>query len=200
MSIRRILDRLTKFLSRKTQSLQEKYPQYEVGRGTYGSPEVLTWNEGATLKIRAFCSIAEGVKIFLGGEHRVDWVTTYPFNLLWGKGKHITGHPRTKGDVIIGNDVWLGSEAIIMSGVKIGDGSVIGTRSVVTKDVAPYAIVAGNPARLIRNRFEDETIHRLIELKWWDWTNEKIEEMLPLLLSSDIDAFIARAKKRSKNI
>jgi len=200
MSIRRILDRLTKSLSRKTQNLQEKYPQYEVGRETYGSPEVLTWNEGATLKIGAFCSIAEGVKIFLGGEHRIDWVTTYPFNLLWEKGKHITGHPRTKGDVIIGNDVWIGSEAIIMSGVKIGDGAVIGTRSVVTKDVAPYAIVAGNPARLIRNRFEDETIHRLIELKWWDWTNEKIEEMLPLLLSSDIDAFIAGAKKRIKNV
>ncbi len=196
--MRSLLDGLRKFLSRKRETLQTKYPQYEIGKGTYGSPEILSWNEGATLRIGAFCSIAAGVKILLGGEHRVDWVTTYPFSMLWKKGHHITGHPKTKGDVIIGNDVWIGSEAVIMSGVKIGDGAVIGIRSVVTKDVAPYAIVAGNPARLIRKRFDDATIQHLLELKWWNWTNERIEEMLPLLLSSDLDAFITGA--RSKGI
>ncbi len=187
---------LIKVISKKNRGLREKYPQYKIGKGSYGSPKILTWNEGATLKIGAFCSIADDVTIFLGGEHRVDWVTTYPFNALWEKGKHVTGCPRTKGDVIIGNDVWVGHEAVIMSGVKIGDGAVIGSRCVVTKNVAPYSIVAGNPARIIRKRFDDATIQQLLELKWWNWTNEEIEEMLPLLLSSDLDAFIAGAKAK----
>ena len=130
----------------RVKGIHEKYPQYKIGRGTYGYPEIFSWNEGATLQIGAFCSIASGVKLFLGGEHRVDWVTTYPFNVLWESGRHITGHPRTKGDVIIGNDVWIGTEAVILSGVRIGDGAVVAARAVVTKDMEPYAIYGGNPA------------------------------------------------------
>jgi acetyltransferase-like isoleucine patch superfamily enzyme len=107
-------------------------------------------NEGTTLEIGAFCSIASGVKIFLGGEHRVDWVTTYPFNALWEQSSHFKGHPKSKGDVIIGNDVWIGFESVILSGIKIGDGAVVGTRSVVTQDIPPSAIIFGNCAKVLR--------------------------------------------------
>lgn len=100
------------------------YDSFPVGRHTYGNPEIIEWGEGATLSIGAFCSIAEGVAIFLGGNHRLDWVTTYPFNYLWECGAGFQGHPATKGDVVIGNDVWIGRNAAILSGVHIGDGAV----------------------------------------------------------------------------
>lgn len=178
--------------------LREKYPQYEIGRFTYGDPQILTWNEGATLKIGAFCSIAAGVKIFLGGEHRTDWVTTYPFNVLWERGRQIHGHPKTKGDVTIGNDVCIGTDAVILSGVRIGDGAVVGARTVVAKDLEPYAMYAGNPARLVRKRFDEETIQQLLELKWWNFRDEEIEQMLPLMLDTDIQAFIRQARRRKE--
>lgn len=181
--------------SKKAKGIHEKYPQYEIGRGTYGTPEIFTWNEGAKLKIGAFCSFASGVKLLLGGEHRADWVTTYPFNVLWECGRHITGHPKTKGDVIIGNDVWIGTEAIIMSGVTIGDGAVVGARAVVTKDIEPYAIYGGNPARLLKKRFDDKTIQQLLELEWWNLKDEEIERLLPLMLNTDIQTFIVEAKR-----
>ena len=149
------------------------------------------------MKVGSFTSIASSVQIFLGGEHRTDWITTFPFNVLWKEGKDIRGHPRTKGNILIGNDVWVAAEAIIMSGVTIGDGAVIGARAVVTKDVLPYTIVAGNPATVVKKRFNDKTIQRLLEIKWWDWTDAKIHEALPLLLNNEIDNFIEFAEKRS---
>jgi len=179
--------------SEKVGELREKYPQYSIGRHTYGDPAILTWDEGAVLKIGAFCSIAAGVKILLGGEHRTDWATTYPFNVLWESGRHIAGHPKTKGDVIIGNDVCIGIEAVILSGVNIGDGAVIGARSVVAKDVKPYAICVGNPARPVRKRFDEETIRKLLELAWWNFKDEEIEQMLPLMLHTDVRTFILEA-------
>ena len=187
-----------KKLVKRRKGIQNKYPQYEFGRGTYGDPMILSWNEGATLKMGAFCSIAPGVKIFLGGDHRVDWITTYPFSALWESGRRIAGHPKTKGDVIIGNDVWIGTEAVIMSGVTIGDGAVIGARAVVAKDIEPYAIYAGNPARLKRKRFDESTILQLLELEWWHLADEQIEQLLPLLLDTDIHAFISKVKQIKK--
>lgn len=176
-------------------TLQERYPQYAIGRHSYGDLRVRSWGEGTQLIIGAFCSIAAGVKIFLGGEHRVDWTTTFPFPELWrNSAGFIPGHPLTKGDVMIGNDVWIGTEALIMSGVRIGDGAVIGARSVITKDVPPYAIVAGNPARLIRYRFDQATIDKLVRLAWWDWKDERISELLPIMLSQDILGFINAAE------
>jgi acetyltransferase-like isoleucine patch superfamily enzyme len=163
----------------------------EIGRGTYGEPVVYDWGEGSKLKIGNFCSISLNVMIFLGGEHRTDWVTTYPFNVFWDSAKHIQGHPKSKGDVIIGNDVWIGMDALILSGVTIGDGAVIGTNAVVAKNVPPYAIVAGNPARIIRYRFDAETIEKLLEIAWWNWPDEKIDAAVSLLLSPDISQFIA---------
>lgn len=181
--------------SKKT--LQELYPLFKIGRETYGNPKVHTWGEGATLGIGSFTSIASGVQIFLGGEHRVDWVTTFPFNILWKEGKDIPGHPKTKGNVQIGNDVWIATEAIIMSGVTIGDGAVIGARAVVTKDVPPYTIVAGNPAAIIKKRFDDKTIQRLLKIRWWDWEDSKIREALPLMLNNEIEKFLEFAESLS---
>jgi acetyltransferase-like isoleucine patch superfamily enzyme len=178
--------------------LQERYPQYRIGRHSYGDLKVRQWGEGAKLEIGSFCSIAGGVKIFLGGEHRADWVTTFPFTDLWREDAgYLPGHPHSKGDVIIGNDVWIGAEALIMSGVKVGDGAVIGARAVVTKNVPPYAIVAGNPARLVRFRFDQNVIDRLIRLAWWDCNDEQIKKLLPLMLSQDIEVFLAAAEKVS---
>jgi acetyltransferase-like isoleucine patch superfamily enzyme len=181
--------------------LRQRYPYYQFGRGTYDGNDlrVYSWGEGASLKIGSFCSIANGVQIFLGGDHRVDWVTTYPFNKVLDAGKHIEGHPKTKGDVEIGNDVWIGTEAVILSGVTIGDGAVIGARSVVTKKVPPYSIVAGNPARVVRNRFDEETIERLLKIQWWNWSDEQIEKSLTILLNSDIKAFFQTAEDTVKN-
>lgn len=188
------LGKLRRRLRGKKRGLAERFPQYEIGRASYGDLEVRSWKEGATLKVGAFCSFAAGVKIFLGGEHRTDWVTTFPFPALWKEqAGHIQGHPKTRGDVIIGNDVWIGAEAVIMSGVRIGDGAVVGARAVVTRDVPPYAIVAGNPAVLIRLRFAEQVIERLREIAWWNWSDERITRLMPLLLSERIEDFISAA-------
>jgi acetyltransferase-like isoleucine patch superfamily enzyme len=187
--------RIKRLFSRKPEGLPERFPDYRFGRGTYGCDlRVYSFGEGATLTVGSFCSIAQGVQIFLGGEHRADWVTTYPFNVLWKAAESIQGHPMTKGDVHIGHDVWIGVDAMILSGVTIGDGAVIGARTVVTRDVAPYTIVAGNPGRFIRRRFDDQTIERLLRVRWWDWDQGRIERFLPLMLAGDIEAFLAAAK------
>jgi chloramphenicol O-acetyltransferase type B len=180
--------------------IQTRYPQYKIGRATYGNPTIYTWGEGAHIEIGAYCSFASGVKIFLGGNHRIDWVTTYPFSVFNVSARKIPGHPQSKGNIYIGNDVWIGRDAVILSGITIGDGAVIGTQAVVTRDVPPYAIVAGNPAKLIRMRFSDEVIKNLLEIKWWDWDEQKIEKFIPLLLSDDINLFIEQAQKDSPSI
>jgi acetyltransferase-like isoleucine patch superfamily enzyme len=167
-----------------------RYAAYSIGRFSFGYPKVRSWGENATLKIGNFCSIAQGVNIVLGGEHRVDWVTTYPFNKILNEYKYIKGHPATKGDIIIGNDVWIGMNATILSGVTIGDGAVIGANSLVTNDVEPYTIVGGNPAKPIRKRFDQQTIDRLLRIKWWDWDIEKIKRNVPDLLSNQIEQFL----------
>lgn len=157
-----------------------------VGRYTYGANllEIRQWGEGASLDIGAFCSIADRVTVLLGGNHRVDWMTTYPFGALYPEdlgGESIVGHPATGGNVTIGNDVWVGTGAMILSGVTIGDGAVISARALVARDVAPYSIVGGNPARLLRLRFTAEVITELQRLRWWDWPTEKIRLAAPLL-------------------
>jgi len=167
-----------------------KDARFEIGDFTYGEPEVLTWGENTKLIIGRYTSIADRVRIFLGGEHRTEWITTYPFPALtqyWPEGSEIAGHPKTKGDVIIGNDVWIGSSATILSGVRIGDGAVIGANAVVAKDVPPYAIVSGNPARIIRYRFKRSLIKKLLRIKWWDWPEKKVRENINVLSSSDIE-------------
>lgn len=162
-----------------------RYSKYEIGDWTYGAPRVLSWRQDATLKIGRFCSIADGVTILLGGDHNVDWVTTYPLYILFGKEKTFPGFVRSKGDVVIGNDVWIGRDALILSGVEIGNGAIVAARSVVTEDVAPYSIVAGNPARHIKFRFSESIRKDLQRIAWWDWPLSRIGKNLSLLLSSD---------------
>lgn len=160
--------------------------KYKIGGHTYGKPEILFVNEEANLVIGKYCSIAAGVKIFLGGNHRVDWISTYPFNVLnenFSKAKGVTGHPATKGDVIIGNDVWIGRDVTIMSGITIGDGAVIAARSVVTKNINPYELWGGNPAKLIKKRFSDKEIKLLLKIQWWNWTDEEVNNNVDLLCS-----------------
>ncbi len=164
----------------------------QIGDFTYGTPKILSWDEGNYLKIGKYCSIADNVTIFMGGEHRVDWVTTYPFSAIDQKFSNIKGHPKTKGDVVIGNDVWIGANATVMSGVVIGDGAVIAAGCLVIKDVQPYEIVGGNPAHHIRFRFNQEIIENLLKIEWWNFEPEKIESLVPFLLSDDIHTFIEK--------
>ena len=131
------------------------------------------------LKIGKFCSIACGTKfLFNSANHALDSLSTYPFPLFfeeWNLEKEkVTDAWDNRGDIVIGNDVWIGYEAVILSGVTIGDGAIIGTRAVVTKDVPPYTIVGGVPAKPIRKRFDEKMIKELLKIKWWDWTKEKI--------------------------
>ena len=166
-----------------------KDKKYIIGDYTYGNPEVIFDNENANLSIGKFCSIADNVTIFLGGNHKTDWLTTYPFTVLNGsypEAKHIKGHPATKGNVTIGNDVWIGRNVIILSGVSIGNGAVIAAGSVVTKNVGDYEIWGGNPCKFIKKRFNDETIQSLKEMKWWNWDISKIKENIPELCSANI--------------
>jgi virginiamycin A acetyltransferase len=169
------------------------YIKYTVGKYTYGAPIVKDWHQGTTLKIGDFCSIAENVTILLGGNHPVNWVSSFPFGAIFEEFQGRCGeYPEkmSKGDVIIGNDVWIGLNATILSGITIGDGVIIAANAVVTKNVEPYAIVGGNPAKLIKKRFSDEAISKLLVIKWWNWEIDKIKDNLDLILSDRIETFI----------
>ncbi|MEG0692843.1 MAG: CatB-related O-acetyltransferase [Oscillospiraceae bacterium] len=144
------------------------------------------------LMIGNFCSIACGAKfLFTSANHTMKSLSTYPFPLFfeqWGLDKaNVTEAWDNKGDIMIGNDVWIGYEAVILSGVTIGDGAIIGTRAVVTKDVPPYTIVGGVPAKPIRRRFSDDVIDRLLMLKWWDWPSEKIAANISAIQSGQLE-------------
>ena len=146
------------------------------------------------LIIGKYCSIACGAKfMFTSGNHNMTSLSTYPFPIFdeeWGlNGADITDAWDNNGDIVIGNDVWIGYEAVIMQGVHIGDSAIIGTRAVVTKDVLPYTIVGGVPAKEIRKRFSKDVIAKLIDLQWWNWDDEKVQKNLPDIMKGNINSF-----------
>ena len=159
-------------------------------------PYVHDWDEGSTLSIGSFCSIADNVQIFLGGHHRADWVSTYPFPAYIPEASDIQGYGGTRGDVVIGSDVWICANSIILSGVNIGHGAVIANGAVVSRDVEPYAIVAGNPAVRIRWRFDESIRTELLNTAWWQWPEEEIRRTVCLLCSDDLAGFLAYARSR----
>ncbi|WP_184545741.1 CatB-related O-acetyltransferase [Mucilaginibacter sp. FT3.2] len=153
---------------------------------------------GDKLAIGKFCAIASGVKFIMNGaNHEISPISTYPF-AIFGNGwekinevANLTAKYPHKGDTIIGNDVWIGYNATIMPGIQIGDGAIIASQAVVTKDVPAYAVVGGNPAQVIRKRFSDAVIERLLKIAWWNWDVAKISTHLKLINSVDIDALEA---------
>jgi len=170
----------------------------KVGKHSYsdvGSPNIILHKDGiGKLIIGSFVSIGPFCNILLGSEHRTDFVSTFHFSKRFDNVAHING-VATKGDIVIGSDVWIGAYTTILSGVTIGHGAVIGACSVVSKNVEPYTIVAGNPIREIRRRFFDFQIDELLKIKWWDLSDDQIQEIVPLLMDTDIDAFITRMKQ-----
>jgi acetyltransferase-like isoleucine patch superfamily enzyme len=163
-----------------------------LGRHTYGQPKV--WmSRGSECKvvIGNFCSIAPGVQCVAGGIHPAAWISTYPFRIRWGlAGAYEDGMPATQGDIVIGSDVWIGTDAMILSGVQIGHGAIVAARSVVTRSVPPYAVVAGVPARVVKHRFEADVVARLLQMAWWDWSDDQIQKAVPLLSSGEVDRFL----------
>lgn len=149
---------------------------------------------GDRLIIGKFCALAQGVKFIMNGaNHKLDGFSTYPFQIFGNSWEKVTPHPGElpyKGNTVIGNDVWIGYEAMIMPGVKVGDGAIIAAKSVVVNDVAPYTIFGGNPAKCIRQRFGDKVIHSLLEVAWWNWDIEKITRNLEKIVAADIEALI----------
>ena len=145
---------------------------------------------GDRLIIGKFCAIARGIKFVMNGaNHRMNSVTTYPFSIMGGGWEKTTPKLEDlpfKGDTVVGNDVWIGQDVTIMPGVHIGDGAIIAANSVVAKDIPPYTISGGNPCKIIKKRFDDELIDYLLNLRWWDWSAEKIFNNLEILCSGDL--------------
>ena len=164
---------------------------------SYVSPTLLEFGlepgENRGVKVGKYSSINGCTRILLGGGHHPEWVSTFPFRIFFGMpGAYEDGQPVSKGPVSIGNDVWIGYDVVISSGVEIGDGAVVATGSVVVKDVPPYAIVGGNPAKFIRNRFDEATVSHLLRIQWWRWEHSKVLANVDLLCSDDLTVFLEK--------
>ena len=165
----------------------------EVGRHTYGVSRdmVVGTSPEAPIKIGAFCSIAGGVVLQARGHHPYDRPTTFPISRLAKQPPPHAAFSKERGGIIIGNDVWIGTRAIILQRVKISDGAVVGAGAVVTKDVPPYAIVAGVPAKIIKFRFEPDVVEKMLQIRWWEWPDEKIKHEADVL-TGNIEEFLTR--------
>jgi acetyltransferase-like isoleucine patch superfamily enzyme len=162
-----------------------------VGKHTYGHEElkIHSFPNESKLDIGKFCSIGRGVEVYLGGNHRTDWFTTYPLHRL-NPALNKPDRVVSKGDVIIGSDVWIGNNVVIMSGVEIGHGAVIGANSVISKNVEPYSIVVGNPQKEIKKRFSSVIIEHLLILKWWDRDDNYIKSIANTIMSNNTEELL----------
>ena len=183
-------------LERAAEKIRLRYPHYVVGTGTYGIPEVFEFGDNTILRIGSYTSIAAGVKILLGGEHRTDWLTTYPFPAMMNGLEDIKDYAPSKGDVVIGSDCWLCADATILSGVTIGHGAIVAAGAVVARDVPPFAVVGGNPCKFIRWRFDEDVRQQLLDAAWWDWPMEEVKSIARHLSGSDLEAFLAYVRAR----
>lgn len=171
--------------------------QVSIGRWTYWDESTMffAYKPGDIIDVGSFCSVAAHVRLLAGGDHNTDHLSQYPFNLMkWPE--PFVAEPQPIQRIAVGNDVWFGDGAIVLGNVTVGDGAVIGAGAVVTRDVAPYAIVVGSPAREIRKRFDAETIVRLQRVAWWGWPDEAILEAEDIMRSNDIDALETFARSR----
>lgn len=165
-----------------------------VGAFSYGQPLIIrSWRglncciEDNKLTIGKFCSLADSIEVFMGGNHMMNWITTFSLGMI---GINLPLQVGNNGDINIENDVWIGSQATIMSGVTIGNGACIGAKTVVAKNIPPYSIAVGNPARVVRKRFDDASIEKLLTIKWWDWHIVKIQQAGTLLASGNVQGLV----------
>ncbi|RTY91104.1 CatB-related O-acetyltransferase [Flavobacterium sp. RSP46] len=160
-----------------------------IGKYTYGfeSTQIYSWGEDIDIKIGRFSSIGAGLKLFCGGNHSTSFVSSYPFGSVYPNFLKVVFDKSivfSNGDIKIGNDVWIGRDVTVMSGISIGDGSVIAANSHVVKNVEPYSIYGGNPAKFIRYKFSEEIIEMLLKLQWWNYEDDIIEKIYPILLDN----------------
>jgi acetyltransferase-like isoleucine patch superfamily enzyme len=171
------------------------YPGYDIGKHTYGEV-IIHGGSKDYIKIGDYCSIAGNLQLQCGGDHYMDFISTYPFPNIGKWTGYENWRPyknRHDASITIGNDVWIGLDVMVRHGVTIGDGAVIGMRSLVINDIPPYAIAAGNPAKVLRYRFTPEQIESLLKIKWWNWSEEEINKAIPYM--DNIEEFIARYEK-----
>ncbi len=206
-----MLLRLLSFIPRKFKKLSEEHnlnkirkqfgsltkhyfndPRIDIGDFTYGIPYLALYTDDYYLKIGKYCCISNNVEIIIGGQHHYENISQYAIIPVLKTKFPFDYYDKPSKPVSIGNDVWIGRNAVIMQGVTIGDGAVIGANAVVAKDIPPYAIAVGNPVRIIRYRFDPKTIDALLRIKWWDWPDEKVSEFMPLIMSSSVKEFIDR--------
>jgi len=175
--------------------------EIRIGEGTYGDPRISTWRNTDKVVIGRYCSIGRSVRILAGGEHPIGSVSTYPLRTMLVHRRRRNVDVASKGPVVIGSDVWIGDEAMILSGVSIGNGAVVAARSLVTSDVPPFTVVGGQPARVLKQRFSPEQVARLQEVAWWEWPRDRILDNIDLF-DLPVDAFLGRVTQeagRQKN-
>lgn len=175
----------------------QRQGKVRMGAHSYGVPIVVDYaHDDTTLTIGAYCSLAMGTTFLLGGNHPKDRVTTFPIRTRWGlPGAGSDGYPTSRGDISVGSDVWTGHESLILGGVRIGHGAVVAARATVTRDVPPYAIVGGTPARVIGWRHTPLQRERLLALAWWEWPDDRVRAAVGHLTAPDVDGFLAWAEQ-----
>lgn len=164
-----------------------------IGEHSYGDPHPT--GDLGKLTIGKFCSIGSNVVFDLGMQHNTNFISQFPFNQFVPGCEHLEGHPASKGDIVVGNDVWFGTDAVIMGGVTIGNGAIIGMRAIISKDVEPYTVVVGAPQRTIRHRYTAYQIMTLLEIAWWDKPIEEIAKIAPMLMNNNIEKLLKHYNK-----